>query len=52
MYEVRFGYGWKYKVQTDTRESAVRVAEALAFKGWGVHVIDPQGETVPWKHPR
>lgn len=50
MYEIRFGYGWKYVVQTGDKASAVRVAEALTFKGWGVRVTDPDGVTVPWRH--
>jgi len=42
MYTVRFGVNWKY---------SVHVAEALSFKGWkGIHVLDPDGHTVPWKY--
>lgn len=51
MYEVKFGYGWKYSATCQDRASAVRLAEALAFKGWRVHVTDPGGVIVSWKRP-
>lgn len=51
MYTVRFGVNWKYSVQAPDRATAVHVAEALSFKGWkGIHVLDPDGHTVPWKY--
>ncbi len=49
MYTIRFGRGWAYSVQTDNRSAAVLLADALALKGWGVHVLDPDGQTVPWR---
>ena len=49
MYTVQFGYGWKYRVETESKASAEKVAEALTFKGWSARITDPQGITLPWR---
>ncbi len=50
MYTIEFGWYWHYSIQTPDRATAVHVAEALDSSGWkGIHVLDPDGHTVPWK---
>lgn len=50
MYTIKFGRGWKHSATAQTLKAAVSIAYALSSNGWGVHVTDQDGNTVPWKH--
>ena len=47
MFTIKFGSAGL--LRADDRESALRVAHALAQAGYGVHVLNDKGELLPWR---